>query len=330
MHKYQIAVKSSMDSYVRSAAAEPEVVKAEQPVLKRKWEDSGGGSESVAISPVVVEKKAKRSLNPPPTSSSTTPIPPSKAVEAANKGSKVVDRHDAFCWACHSDTAPVVKCRQCPRVFHQRCVQLQSPIPAKWLCTECSAVRNAEKQTLRDSPELEQLCNMLRYALDRIKSVADAQPFFKPVDIVAFPHYPEYVVCPVDIGLMEEKVDEKAYLSTRSFLAEFRWILHNCIIFNSPHSKLTSTARTLMKVAKHEMAEIDTCADCYIHAHTKRETWFLEPCGKPHLLLWAKLKGFPHWPAKAMKSTKEGSVDVRFFGAHDRAWVPAKDCYLYR
>ncbi|VVD01692.1 unnamed protein product [Leptidea sinapis] len=24
-----------------------------------------------------------------------------------------------------------------------------------------------------------------------------------------------------------------------------------------------------------------------------------------------------------------GQVDVRFFGAHDRAWVPAKDCFLY-
>lgn len=45
-----------------------------------------------------------------------------------------------------------------------------------------------------------------------------------------------------------------------------------------------------VQVCKHEMAEIDTCADCYVHAHTKRETWFLEPCRRPHLLLWAKLK----------------------------------------
>ena len=30
-----------------------------------------------------------------------------------------------------------------------------------------------------------------------------------------------------------------------------------------------------------------------------------------------------------MKANKEGNVDVRFFGAHDRAWVPVKDCYLY-
>jgi len=49
---------------------------------------------------------------------------------------------------------------------------------------------------------------------------------------------------------------------------------------------------------------------------------------RPHILVWAKLKGFPYWPAKAMK-IKEDQADVRFFGQHDRAWVNVKDCYLY-
>lgn len=30
-----------------------------------------------------------------------------------------------------------------------------------------------------------------------------------------------------------------------------------------------------------------------------------------------------------MSVNNSGLVDVRFFGAHDRAWVPAKDCFLY-
>lgn len=84
------------------------------------------------------------------------------------------------------------------------------------------------------------------------------------------------------------------------------------------------------------------------------------------MLIWARLKGFPFWPAKAMK-TRDGNVDCRFFGRHDRydftcihidslntvsshcfftlvhrffstpllflfanrAWVPIKECYLY-
>ncbi|MEQ2276633.1 hypothetical protein XENORESO_000392 [Xenotaenia resolanae] len=48
---------------------------------------------------------------------------------------------------------------------------------------------------------------------------------------------------------------------------------------------------------------------------------------KPHPLVWAKLKGFPFWPAKALRE-KDGQVDARFFGQHDRAWVPINNCYL--
>lgn len=108
-------------------------------------------------------------------------------------------------------------------------------------------MRNAEKHSRID---IDQLPVMLNFAMERIKSVADAQPFFKPVDTEEFPHYTEYVVRPVDISKLEDKISQGLFTSTREFLADFRWILHNCIIFNSFHSKLTSTARTLMKVFK--------------------------------------------------------------------------------
>lgn len=77
------------------------------------------------------------------------------------------------------------------------------------------------------------------------------------------------------------------------------------------------------------MAEIENCPSCYLNANTKKHTWFIEVCPRPHLLVWAKLKGFPYWPAKVMSINTSGMADVRFFGAHDRAWVGVKDCYLY-
>lgn len=77
------------------------------------------------------------------------------------------------------------------------------------------------------------------------------------------------------------------------------------------------------------MAEIENCSSCYLNANTKKHTWFVEVCPKPHLLVWAKLKGFPYWPAKVMSVNSAGMADVRFFGAHDKAWVSVKDCYLY-
>lgn len=76
------------------------------------------------------------------------------------------------------------------------------------------------------------------------------------------------------------------------------------------------------------MSEIENCASCYLNANTKKD-WFVEVCPKPHRPVWAKLKGFPFWPAKAMNTNNSGMVDVRFFGAHDRAWVPVKECYLF-
>ena len=113
------------------------------------------------------------------------------------------------------------------------------------MCTECVSVRNAEKHNLVDT---DQLSVMLNFAMERIKSVADAQPFFKPVDTEEFPHYTESIVCPVGISQLEDKIAKQSFASTRAYLADFRWILHNCIIFNSFNSALTSMARTLMKV----------------------------------------------------------------------------------
>lgn len=70
-----------------------------------------------------------------------------------------------------------------------------------------------------------------------------------------------------------------------------KWILHNCVIFNSAGSKLTSVARSLVKICKHEMQEVENCPDCYTNAHSKKDSWFVAACRIPHLLVWAKLKG---------------------------------------
>ena len=48
---------------------------------------------------------------------------------------------------------------------------------------------------------------------------------------------------------------KKQYGSTEAMLADCKWILHNCIIFNSTSSKLTSIAKSIVNVCKHEMQE---------------------------------------------------------------------------
>lgn len=43
----------------------------------------------------------------------------------------------------------------------------------------------------------------------------------------------DYVVKPMDLNLLESNVDAKLYGSTDAFMADAKWIQHNCIVFNT-------------------------------------------------------------------------------------------------
>ena len=51
-----------------------------------------------------------------------------------------------------------------------------------------------------------------------------------PEDLMA--HYREYIFFPMHMGKIKNKVEHGRYQSTRAFLHDAEWILHNCIIYN--------------------------------------------------------------------------------------------------
>ncbi|XP_052753696.1 LOW QUALITY PROTEIN: uncharacterized protein LOC113522426 [Galleria mellonella] len=264
-------------------------------------------------------------------------------IENQEKSNKL--RSDAYCWRCHwlveqpanEKTHVPMQCTVCPRSFHYKClswVERSKIDPEKsWVCPECMGVLHAESSETRSVAmkkiSLGMLQELLKHALERMMELNGVEPFMQPVDRTTFPDYDKYVVHPMDLTLMKNNIQSGAYGSTEAFLADAQWILHNSIIFNTLQSKLTGGARGLVRSCRAEMGEIEACPECYAGAHARRPTWFTDVCSTPHVLLWAKLKGFPYWPAKGMSVNNAGMVDVRFFGAHDRAWVPAKDCFLY-
>jgi len=60
-----------------------------------------------------------------------------------------------------------------------------------------------------------------------------AEPFWKAVDVTEFPQYREYVAHPMDLSLLERNIKKRMYGSTEAFVADTKWILHNCVIFNT-------------------------------------------------------------------------------------------------
>ncbi|KAM4622578.1 LOW QUALITY PROTEIN: MYND-type zinc finger-containing chromatin reader ZMYND8 [Discoglossus pictus] len=238
-------------------------------------------------------------------------------------------RNDFYCWVCHRE-GQVLCCELCPRVYHAKCLKLTAEPEGDWFCPECEKITVAEcietQSKAMTMLTIEQLSYLLKFALQKMKQPG-TEPFQKPVSLEQHPDYSEYIFNPMDLSTLEKNVKKKMYGCTEAFLADAKWILHNCIIYNGGNHKLTQTAKVLIKICEHEMNEIEVCPECYLAACQKRDNWFCEPCSNPHPLVWAKLKGFPFWPAKALRD-KDGQVDARFFGQHDRAWVPMNNCYL--
>uniref|UniRef100_A0A8B9RFK4 Protein kinase C binding protein 1, like n=1 Tax=Astyanax mexicanus TaxID=7994 RepID=A0A8B9RFK4_ASTMX len=232
-------------------------------------------------------------------------------------------RNDFYCWVCHRE-GQVLCCELCPRVYHAKCLKLAAEPEGDWFCPECEKITVAEcietQSKAMTMLTLEQLSYLLKFALQKMKQPG-TEPFQKPVCLEQHPDYAEYIFHPMDLCTLEKNIKKKMYGSTEAFLADVKWILHNCIIYNGVWCQLFQTASVL------QMNEIEVCPECYLSACQKRDSWFCEPCSNPHPLVWAKLKGFPFWPAKALRD-KDGQVDARFFGQHDRAWVPINNCYL--
>jgi hypothetical protein len=71
-----------------------------------------------------------------------------------------------------------------------------------------------------------------------IISCLQAEPFWKAVDVTEFSQYREYVAHPMDLSLLDRNIKRRMYGSTEAFVADTKWVLHNCIIFNTCKSVL--------------------------------------------------------------------------------------------
>ncbi|XP_076012755.1 MYND-type zinc finger-containing chromatin reader ZMYND8 isoform X3 [Genypterus blacodes] len=347
-----------MEISTRSKVSDPG--SAERMAPKRKMPSpshSSNGHSSAETSPSPMKKKKKPGAMSGSKDQSELRHGPFYYVKQPALTTDPVDvvpqdgRNDFYCWLCHRE-GQVLCCELCPRVYHAKCLKLPAEPEGDWFCPECEKITVAECIETQSKAmmmlSIDQLSYLLKFALQKMKQPGDhprlssrsphaastqrktfnwTEPFQKPVSLEQHPDYAEYIFHAMDLCTLEKNIKKKMYGCTEAFLADAKWILHNCIIYNGGNHKLTATAKVIVKICEHEMNEIEVCPECYLSACQKRDNWFCEPCSNPHPLVWAKLKGFPFWPAKALRD-KDGQVDARFFGQHDRAWVPLNNCYL--
>ncbi|KAF4530691.1 hypothetical protein B566_EDAN004930 [Ephemera danica] len=124
----------------------------------------------------------------------------------------------------------------------------------------------------------------------------------------------------VDIASMESKARQRQYTTLAEFEADAATIVHNVVIYHGVNSIIADMSRQMLRDCLYDLAEMRQCQDCYRRSNEKtNKHWFCLPCNPPHMLVYAKQKGYPYWPAKVIR-VEDDMYDVRFFGApHERA-----------
>ncbi|CAG2109326.1 unnamed protein product, partial [Medioppia subpectinata] len=230
-------------------------------------------------------------------------------------------------------------CKACLRSYHQKCSSLKRSPSAvdNRLCPECTDIMKAEEETNRSgcmqwlNGNVDDLSELLKYTIETVRAADKNCSFYEPVSTQLYPEYRNLIVNPMDLSQVDSNIKNKTYASTNSFLADIKWIFHNCIVFNSGvNNALISEVKNILRVAKQECEEIEICPDCYYNYYTMEEdNYFSAVCRRPHAIVWAKLKGHPYWPAKVIRYNEvRNEVDVRFFGTHDKCWLKPEKCFM--
>lgn len=138
---------------------------------------------------------------------------------------------------------------------------------------------------------------------------------------------------PMALDDIEAKLEACQYQFVGEFLADCLAIecTMECVVIadlehQTQRRRVREVLGRMLNDVRSELREMLGCVDCYYNSN-KSDTdklWFCRPCSRPHLLVFARQRGFPFWPAKVIKPRHVSSIDqcgergfdVRFFGGH--------------
>ncbi|XP_075212466.1 zinc finger MYND domain-containing protein 11 [Lycorma delicatula] len=263
------------------------------------------------------------------------------------------DSHDWYCFECHRG-GDVISCNSCHRVYHLACIAKEelpeTDVKHKFKCNVCKMCEAAKEENL--DIKKSQLNRLLTFTCNHLKQRMPGSITERPVVPMQTPYVTdrltaarrpssevpsnikwvsddkddwrqEYLIYRyMDLPMMESKAEAGKYEHLEQFKADAQTIVHNVVILHGVHSVMADQARLMLRDCIYDLQEIRQCRDCYRVSNEKtNKHWFCKPCRPPHMLVYAKQKGFPYWPAKVIKIEGE-QYDVRFFGGqHQRALV---------
>lgn len=206
---------------------------------------------------------------------------------------------DSFCFKCHNDQAVLsLPCSTCKCSYHRNCVR-PNPIPRnvdEFVCPECRDLEIAEKSPTNkyghERIEVEKLSKMLGLILKKMMEGQVAAEFKNEIVVKMKDPKTPMIITNMSFSIMESRIKENYYTTTELFIHDMRQLEHNWNVIDRTKAKLLKPA---LKTAISEINELESCVYCYEDSFIYAN-WFVRVCKRPHLLVWAKLKGVSKSP----------------------------------
>jgi protein kinase C-binding protein 1 len=202
---------------------------------------------------------------------------------------------DSFCFKCHNDNAVLsLACCKCKCSYHRHCVR-PNPIPKnvdEFVCPECTETESAESVTVNkyghEKIDPNTLADMLMIILEKIRTYPDREHFENEI-VLKMSKEPTQalIVTQMSLKILESRIKKIHYKVSEAFIHDIKQLEHNWNIVDRSKSK---SLKTIIKYVNTEINELEACVFCYEKSFISGD-WFVQPCKRPHLLIWAKLKG---------------------------------------
>jgi histone acetyltransferase len=109
-------------------------------------------------------------------------------------------------------------------------------------------IKESSWESRLDEAQVQSLQSHFRDILNHVKEHHDAWPFLEPVDPVTVHDYYTVIKNPIDLSLIEKRLDDGFYITKELFFADFRRMFDNCRTYNNEETVFFKCATVLQRV----------------------------------------------------------------------------------
>jgi len=173
---------------------------------------------------------------------------------------------------------------------------LLTPIPKNpddFICADCIEIEKIQQGSVNkyNHPKIDMhtLKEMLITILEKIRNTyPDRECYENDIQFKSAKESNQpLIVTQISLKTIEERIMNNYYKVSEAFLHDIKQLEHNWTIIDKIKIK---SLKNMLKFVVTEINEMEACVFCYSNSFVI-SNWFTIPCKRPHLLIWAKLKG---------------------------------------